>query len=299
MGSLLFLTYINDIANIPNLDSSPRLFADDTNVFFSGKDPDELMKKGNATVKLIQDWMTTNKLCLNSDKTCFIIFNRSQFNNNIIRLYLNGVELTQVTSVKFLGVTMDERLSWKNHIQEIQSSLINYSGIFYKIRNKIPQNVLKNLYFATVYPKLLYAIEIYANTCPTYLTDLKIINNKLLRILQNKPKSTCIDDLYKTFNTLPVDKLFQFKLLQFAHKLIYSKASLPSVYDSYFNLNSNVHSYNTRIKADVHINRSISNFGSRHTDNKCAILWNSLPDNIKHTIGAREFNKKIKSNLLT
>ena len=79
----------------------------------------------------------------------------------------------------------------------------------------MPSNVLKNLYFATVYPKVLYAIEVYANTCSTYIADLCILNNKLLRILQNKPRSTATIDLYSSYNTLPIDMLHQLHLLKF------------------------------------------------------------------------------------
>lgn len=281
LGPLLFLIYINDIFNIPNLPAIPRLFADDTNIFISGKNYKELSDIGNSIITEINTWMASNKLSLNHDKTCFIVFNRSIQSSHELNLVLKDTKLTQVSSIKFLGVTLDENLNWKNHLNELHSNITKFCGIFFKIRNKMPSKILKNLYFATIYPKLLYGIELYANTCPTFLYDLMIINNKLLRILQNKPRDASIKDLYQTYNTLPIDKLFQYQLLLFSHKLIYFKSLLPSVFNNYFVLNSNVYSYNTRNRLAVHLQRYSTSFGSRCLDNKCAYLWNSLPDSIK------------------
>ena len=58
------------------------------------------------------------------------------------------------------------------HIELIYSSLLKYVGIFYKLRNKIPASVLKNVYYAFVDSYILYGIEVYANTHPTYLAKL-------------------------------------------------------------------------------------------------------------------------------
>jgi len=290
----LFFIYINDIFNIPNLPSIPRLFADDTNVFVSGKNYNELTKLGNQLIIKIHNWMSANKLSLNHDKTCYIIFNNSSSSPNTLQLCLNGIKLNEVATIKFLGVTVDQNLNWKNHIQDLHSLITKYCGIFYKIRSKIPLKILKNVYFATIYPKLLYGIELYANTYPTYLVDLITVNNKVLRILQNKLISASTIELYKDFNTLPVDKLFQHQLLILAHQLSYYKNSLPLVFSSYFILNSSIHSHNTRNKTDVHINRFNTSFGSRCLDNRCAISWNSLPESIKNITSPNQFQRSIK-----
>ena len=63
------------------------------------------------------------------------------------------------------------------------------------------------MYFAFVYPHLLHGIEVYANTDVTHLTKLITLNNKILRILQNKPYNTPVIDLYTAYNTLPIPQL--------------------------------------------------------------------------------------------
>ena len=68
------------------------------------------------------------------------------------------------------------------------------------------------LYFALIYPRILYGIEVHANTYLTYLHDLSILNNRLLRIIQHKSKRTNTIELYVAFNTLSIDKSFRFQL---------------------------------------------------------------------------------------
>ena len=74
----------------------------------------------------------------------------------------------------------------------------------------IPNTLLETLYFALVYPHVSYAIELYGNAPVKTLHKLNILNNKLLRILQSKPSRTNILELYKTYNTLLINKLHHF-----------------------------------------------------------------------------------------
>ena len=73
---------------------------------------------------------------------------------------------------------MDYELKWSERSEHIYSSLLKYVGIFYKLRNRIPASVLKNVYYAFVHSYILYVIEVYANTHPTYLAKLIKLNNK-------------------------------------------------------------------------------------------------------------------------
>jgi len=73
------------------------------------------------------------------------------------------------------------------------------------------------LYFAFVYPHLLYGIEIYGNTCKSHISKLEILNNKILRILQNKSIRTPVIELYKSYDTLSLSNLHDYQILLFVH----------------------------------------------------------------------------------
>ena len=101
-------------------------------------------------------------------------------------------------------------------------------------------------------PIILYSIEIYANTKPSYLDKLNKHNNKLLRILQNKPIVTPLCELYKSYNTLSIPNLPKYQLLLFVPKFIHHPELLPEVFihSNFFTFNEEIYSYNMRTKDD-------------------------------------------------
>ena len=127
---------------------------------------------------------------------------------------------------------IDSELKWTLHIESIYKKLIKYCSIFYKLRDKQPIRMLKDIYYAFVHPHILYGtgIEIYANTKISYLDKLIKLNNKLLRILQHKPITTPVFELYKSYDTLPIPLLHKQQLLLFAHKFIHHPKLLPEVF---------------------------------------------------------------------
>jgi len=205
--------------------------------------------------------------------------------------------LKRVTSTKFLGVIIDEKLDWSLHINELCQVLRKNTGILYKLSQFIPQKILKILYFSLIHSKLLYGILLYANTFPTYLHDLIILNNRILRIIQNKSRRDHTEDLYKTFHTLPIDLLFKSQLYSHAHCLFYKSPLLPPVFHSTTLFNSQIHNHDTRSKDDFH-RSSISNTkAARLSVNLCASLWNTLPNVIKNTSSLPQFKILIKEFL--
>ena len=145
-----------------------------------------------------------------------------------------------------------------------------------------------------VYSRILYAVEIYANTYITYLHDLMIINNRILRILQHKPIHTSTIDLYRSFNTLPVDKLFQYQILLHAHAINFHPESVPTIFLNTNKLNNEIHAHNTRASRDFHKVSITSIFGKKLSSNVYAKLWNLLPIHLKTEINRNVFKTLLK-----
>jgi len=112
----------------------------------------------------LSEWITVNKLHLNLDKTCYSIVESSQLSTSDFKLYLYRREVKMVEHCKYLGIIIDCDLRWQNHIDYLYNNLIKFVSIFYKIRTKVPQDVLRMISFAFVCSHLLYGIEVYANT---------------------------------------------------------------------------------------------------------------------------------------
>ena len=121
-----------------------------------------------------------------------------------LNVKINGISIKQIEVVKYLGILIDENLTWDAHINHVINKLLKFCSIFYKIRNLVPPSIMKKIYFALIHSHLVYGIELYANTFATYLDPLIKLNNKILRIIQFKPFRTPTKQLYSEFNTLPI-----------------------------------------------------------------------------------------------
>jgi hypothetical protein len=85
--------------------------------------------------------------------------------------------IEKVDACRYLGVVIDDKFKWTSHIDQLYSKLVKFTSIFYKLRSALPEQVLKQIYFAFIHSRILYGIELYANTCNTYLDKLiKLIN---------------------------------------------------------------------------------------------------------------------------
>ena len=155
------------------------------------------------------------------------------------------------------------------------------------------------LYFAFVYPHLLYGTEIYGNTNPSNINRLKILNNKILRILQKRPRRTHIIDLYKSYFTLPIDLHHKYKILLFVHKFAHNSNRLPVIFASYFTQKKLIHHHDTRVKCDFHLSTPCTTFGKRSLKYKGSHLWNRLPESLKLIQSTPVFTSSLMVFLLT
>ena len=132
LGPLLFIIYINDLPNVSSLTQS-LLFADDTSIFRSHKDANHLVSIVNNELAKIIIWLKVNKLSLNLTKTNFMIFHPRQNKVNVnVPLTLENTVIKQVTETKFLGVLIDQHLSWKPHIDFVSKKNLEKCGNYYE-----------------------------------------------------------------------------------------------------------------------------------------------------------------------
>lgn len=298
LSPLLFLLFINDIHRAVQTDL-PRLFADDTSVFLTASNEAELQLRANEVAIKLEKWLLANRLSLNVSKTNYIVFNPNRKTISSINLNFFGQNVQEVTFTKFLGLQIDKELTWKAHIEHLCKNLVKFCGIFYKIRSLIPPSCAHLLYYAFVHSNILYGIEVYANTCPTHLEKLSILNNKIIRILFNKPLSTHVKCLYETTNSLPVHSLHEFQLIKIVHKAIYHKNKIPEVLKNYFCNVNNFSSHFLRNEKNLKIIRYNTNLGQRCLKFKGPKLWNPLPDRLKNTISDAVFPKYLKTHVFS
>ena len=111
-----------------------------------------------------------NKLSLHIDKTNFIIFKSPQHPlAEAVSIEIGNLPIRKTCYVKFLGVLLDENLSWKYHLTELSKKLARTCGMFFKIRHFLPINVLICLYNSLFSPFLQYGILVWGLTHGAYI----------------------------------------------------------------------------------------------------------------------------------
>ena len=90
---------------------------------------------------------------------------------------LTGV--LQCVFLKYLGLSLDETLNWNKDVNELCKSLIKYFGIFNHIKYKIIPAVMRQLYYAFIYARIKYGIELYGSSSASNMNKVQVIQNKL------------------------------------------------------------------------------------------------------------------------
>ena len=128
LGPLLFIIYINDIANSCK-NGLFRIFADDTGIFFHSPNIDKLIETAKLILKNINEWFAVNKLTLNLSKTSYVIFKSRRFTNTNLPNSINyeNMEIHRESQVKYLGLILDEHLDWNSQTNEMFNRLKSFS----------------------------------------------------------------------------------------------------------------------------------------------------------------------------
>ena len=244
LGPLLFLIYINDLAHVSDK-LFALLFADDSNMFLSGKDPNELISVMNTEMKKVIDWLNINKLSLNLKKTHFIIFRRKRARINVCEnLIVNGITISMTDQSKFLGVIIDKHLSFMQHIQHIKSKISKEIGILYKCSRIFDEKTLLTLYYSFVYPYFNYCLPVWGSTYESYLAPLVILQKKAVRLIYGAKRYDHTEPIFQALKLLKLGQLYVYSIQLIMFK--FAKNALPNIFDAFFQRNTSVHYHNTR-----------------------------------------------------
>ena len=244
LGPLLFLVCINDLCNVSKV-LELILFADDTNIFYSHTDASYLMEVVNLELKKITCWFYTNKLSINVKKSNFIIF-RPRQNRQTLDLAFNisNYSIDRVKEATFLGVILDEHLTWKSHIHNVARKVSKAIGIIYKSSFCLNNSSLRMLYFSLIYPYLFYCVSVWASTYPSNLRRLITLQKRVVRIMSRSAFDAHTDPLFKNLKILNLESIYKLQIGKFMYQ--YRSGLLPYSFNNMFLVTRQVHSYGTR-----------------------------------------------------
>ena len=175
LGPLLFLIFVYDLHKVTkHLD--PIMFADDTNLFCSHKNIKALFQIVNSELKLVTKWFLANKPSLNAKKTKYVLFHKvtmcDSLQLQLPTMTFDNIEIKRESSVKFLGVIIDENLTWKNHIEVVENKISKNIGVLYRASHLLDFKDLLKIYFSFIHIYIRYANIAWAKTFKTKLQGI-------------------------------------------------------------------------------------------------------------------------------
>uniref|UniRef100_A0A671U3I7 Reverse transcriptase domain-containing protein n=1 Tax=Sparus aurata TaxID=8175 RepID=A0A671U3I7_SPAAU len=286
LGPKLFILYINDICKVSNI-LKLILFADDTNIFCSGTNLNQLVETVNHEMAKLHVWFNINKLSLNLEKTKYMLYGKKGCNNST-NIQVNGVNIERVHENKVLGVIIDDMLSWKPHIRQLKRKLARSVSILWKAQKILNQKALHLLYCALVSPHLQYCAEVWGHTYKGSTQPLLILQKRALRILHYANYRAHTNQLFIESRILKLYDLINYRTLQMMYKA--ANKSLPHNLQILFldreerhNLRGNMIFRQSKVRTTLK-SFSLSVKGVKQ--------WNVLEEDVKKSATLSGFKKK-------
>ena len=242
LGPLLFLIFINDLIYSQCSCNSPKctsncldvvsfiLFADDTNLFVTGKSLDETIAKVNSVLSKLKKYLEANYLHINVSKSKFIHFTPPRHYNDIAGTEYNvtfGSQVLQkVDNIKFLGIFIDYKLTWDKNIRLLTNKVRNSISQLYEMRKIIPIKLKTSVYNAIVNSQMSYAINVWGSTASCdKLKPLLMLQKRALRNLfsirrVSKHVKGHTKSIFHKYNILTVYNMYNYMTILSIGKLV-------------------------------------------------------------------------------
>ena len=290
LGPLLFIIYINDINNASKIFNAS-LYADDTslNTVISAFDIDRnntISKKINDELSLINEWLASNKLSLNVAKTKFMLFRfpqKSKVSMPKLELQINGTSIEQVRTFDFLGLVINDTLSWKDHVNKISLKITKVIAVMRKIKHLVNSSILLKIYNSLILSRIHYGILCWGYEHKRIFT----LQKKAIRVICKSRYNAHTDPLYKSLNLLKVKDIFVMQSVKFYYN--HTHNNLPGYFNNMFSSTNQFHNYPTRNCQNIHIPRTRRHKTSKSLRYTTPRIVNNLPDAVRNKIQSYSF----------
>lgn len=205
----LFNIYLNDIPIFPKTKTA--LFADDTALYAHSHSANIASKQIQIHMRMLEKFYDQWKITLNAAKTEVITFSKKcNANNRIIEpIQVKGFKTTPKTCVKYLGVHLDNKLTYRTHIAKALQKVYSVQRKLYPLLSKKSSVSYENkltIYKTILRPTFIYASPVWCNAAPTNLKKLQVLQNKYLRLILSESRYARIKDMHDQTNIMMVSE---------------------------------------------------------------------------------------------
>ena len=288
LGPLLFTIFSNDLPEF--LSSEIEQYADDNTMSSIKPSIDEINVNLNENCQVISEWMRTNRMCLNADKTHLMICGTSHRVSKIcqesINISMDNVSLQQSNNdcENVLGVSLQQNLKWTKHVQNLQSKLkVRLAGLR-KIRNTLgfdKRNLIAKAIFESV---LVYCIPAWGGTSKGDIEDLQVLQNRAAEFVMNLPGRSNREQMFLSLGWLTVHQLSVFHTIMAVYKIRNTKE--PEYLARKLNREN--------VRGNIIVPNSHLTLLKRSFVFRGSELWNRLPLTIRNLEKVSEFKKELK-----
>ena len=294
LGPLLFIIYINDIANISKL-FEKIVYADDTSLLtnlnhlkhaYPNKSYSEII---NIELKNIHTWLMDNKLSLNIDKTKYMIFHHREKNIPDLEIKIENLEIKRVECFNFLGLNIDQHVTWQNQLKNISTKISRSIGILNKLKHLLPTKTKLIIYNSFINSHINYCILAWGFK----LSKITTLQKKAIRIVAGSKYNSHTDPIFIALRCLKANDIFRLAKIKFYYQFMHG--TLPSYFLKLpLVSNSTVHCYNTRVCKNLHTLKSKTSFGKLCIRYDIPITINNLDDQIRNRLETHSQNHVCK-----
>ena len=251
-------------------------------MIFHDKDLNSLSTKINSELQIITDWFYANKLSLNANKTKYLIFHttRRHISEDTFGIKINNINIERTRNMKFLGVYMDENLTWKTHARTKAKQSLAVVAILSRLKHSLPSNILRIIYNSLLTPYITYGITAWGNISNPEINRLKKIQKRAIRLICQAKYNSHTEPLLRKLNLLKLDDIFALNCIKIYVRNLQNK--LPRYLSQQLLTNSEIHNYPTRQRYDIHNFPIRSKLEHQCLNKKVNKIWNDVPDNIKN-----------------
>ena len=286
LGPRLFATYVNDLPDHVNR-GALYMYADDTTIYVIGDTVDEIVLVLQEVLDQVYTWCLMNRLIIHEGKSEAMILSINPFIGPLKPLKLGENFIQYISSTACLGVTIDDKLSWSQHIKSICVSFNSKVKMLRRI-SFLPKSMLETLYFKTVIPSVLYGVVVWGSG--SKFKELEFIHIRAARLIHKLPKGMTDEDILARAGWMPLEYFYKFRILMITHKAFYN-LGLEEI-------NSLVvrtcKSYNLRKSLNILVNRPNIELGRNSFVHRAAIAWNSLSDSVRSFSNQTGFKNGLK-----
>ena len=251
----------------------------------------------NAEMVSLLKWIHSNKLSLNIEKTQYIIISKKKLPSDLPIISIDGEPIMHVKSLKFLGVIIDNRLSWREHIAYVRRKISKSIGILRCARPLLNKNTLITLYYAFIYPYLTYCLDVWGHCTAIDFQSLFKIQKRAVRTINFSKKNAHTAHLFKSLEILLLRCLYIFSVSLFMFKFHHN--FFPPVLYELFRTNASIHPINTRQRHLLHVPRLFTNLSMKSIRFRGVFIWNQLNREININVSTHTFKTCLKTILLT